>query len=247
MKIANPLYRLSPRRMRFHRCGPSATDAPRRHLMTAIWMVAGLVFLLASTNAGAQSEENIMCAGNVAPPGMVITATGTAPSCSGSCQARKLTPACGVVLKICAGQPVPKGYEIDGVTSTPACDCLGREDNAYVIRYQFKDADGEEADPLREQPADPTEMSAEERSAINDPYGYPPFGNTLCLEQERQRGEFSHSYGMPQQQLPPSGQMQQNPGGAQFPYPQQYQPQQQPYRTYVPPDEYNVEPFRVGQ
>ncbi|MGH8012173.1 MAG: hypothetical protein ACREQ4_06730 [Candidatus Binataceae bacterium] len=188
-----------------------------------------------------------MCAGNVTPAGMVITATGTSPSCSGSCQARRLAPACGLIMKICADQPIPKGYQLDGITSTPACDCLGREDNAYVIKYQFEDADGEEADPLREEPGDPSEISAQERAAINDPYGYPPFGNTLCLEQRRQQEHLPPFEEMGQRQFPQSGggmPPNQNP---QQRYPQQFQSLQQPNRSYTPPDTYDTEPFRIGQ
>jgi hypothetical protein len=35
---------------------------------------------------------------------------------------------------ICAGQPLPDGYELENLTSVPACDCVGAQDNAYVIR-----------------------------------------------------------------------------------------------------------------
>ncbi|MGH7987643.1 MAG: hypothetical protein ACREQX_15355 [Candidatus Binataceae bacterium] len=189
-----------------------------------------------------------MCAGNVTPAGMVITATGTSPNCSGSCQARRLAPACGVVMKICADQAIPKGYQLDGITSTPACDCLGREDNAYVIKYAFEGADGEEADPLRQEPADPSEISAQERAAINDPYGYPPFGNTLCLAQEREREHLPpfDQMGQEQRQLPSEG-MQPNQNPRQNQYPQQFQSSQQPNQGYTPPDVYDTEPFRIGQ
>jgi hypothetical protein len=32
------------------------------------------------------------------------------------------------------GQPIPDGYELENLTSVPACDCVGAQDNAYVIR-----------------------------------------------------------------------------------------------------------------
>ncbi len=35
---------------------------------------------------------------------------------------------------ICAQQPVPKGYVLDSITTSPSCRCLGDEDNAYAIR-----------------------------------------------------------------------------------------------------------------
>ncbi|MHB8381112.1 MAG: hypothetical protein ACYDC3_02055 [Candidatus Binataceae bacterium] len=37
-------------------------------------------------------------------------------------------------MVICAHQPVPEGYALDSVTTSPDCRCLGDEDNAYVIR-----------------------------------------------------------------------------------------------------------------
>ena len=64
---------------------------------------------------------------------------GTAPSCDGSCRAREIKPVCGLVMKICAGQPIPKGYTLDSITSMPGCQCLGFDDDAYVIRYTGPD------------------------------------------------------------------------------------------------------------
>jgi len=75
-----------------------------------------------------------MCAGNLPPEGMVITATGSSDSCPGSCRARQTELAQLAIMVICEGQPIPDGYEIEEFTSTPACDCLGDQDNAYVIR-----------------------------------------------------------------------------------------------------------------
>ena len=75
-----------------------------------------------------------ICAGNVPPDNMVITATGNSPQCAGSCRARQVEPVEGPVMIICSGQPLPEFYEIESVTSTPACTCLSEEDNAYVIR-----------------------------------------------------------------------------------------------------------------
>src|ERR1700747_1377249 len=77
----------------------------------------------------------VICADDVAPEGMIITATGTAASCAGACRAREMKPACGPVIKICAGQPIPKGYILESITTTPACECVGSDDNAYIIRY----------------------------------------------------------------------------------------------------------------
>jgi hypothetical protein len=75
-----------------------------------------------------------ICAGNVPPEDMVITATGTSSNCAGSCRARTVEPVQGPVMVICADQPIPKYYETESTTTTPACNCIGDEDNAYVIR-----------------------------------------------------------------------------------------------------------------
>jgi hypothetical protein len=37
-------------------------------------------------------------------------------------------------MVICAGQPIPQYYETESTTTTAACNCIGEEDNAYVIR-----------------------------------------------------------------------------------------------------------------
>jgi len=76
----------------------------------------------------------IVCAGNVPPDNTVITATGTSFTCSGPCRSREVEPAEGPIMIICAGQPIPQFYETESVTSSPACNCLGDQDNAYVIR-----------------------------------------------------------------------------------------------------------------
>ncbi len=75
-----------------------------------------------------------ICTGNVPPEGMVITATGTSDSCPGSCRTQQTEPAQLSIMVICAGQPIPDGYELESFTSTAACECLGDQDNAYVIR-----------------------------------------------------------------------------------------------------------------
>lgn len=60
--------------------------------------------------------------------------TGTNELCGGSCRARTLAPVVGAIMIICAQQPIPPGYSLDSVTSTPDCRCLGDGENAYVIR-----------------------------------------------------------------------------------------------------------------
>ncbi len=86
------------------------------------------------TQGGADESGQVICAGNVPPDGMVITATGNSVECGGSCRSRHIVPVKGRIMVICAQQPIPEQYEIQSITSTPACNCLGEDDNAYVIR-----------------------------------------------------------------------------------------------------------------
>src|SRR5262249_54015446 len=116
----------------------------------------GLLFLVSLTTAGTGSAVSrqalIICSEDVIPQDMVVTATGTSPVCRGSCRARRMEPVRGSIMIICANQPLPKDYSLDSVTSTPDCQCLGNEDNAYVIK-KLEASEGEEE---REMPATPT-------------------------------------------------------------------------------------------
>jgi hypothetical protein len=75
-----------------------------------------------------------ICAGDVPPDDMVVTASGTSVTCAGSCRSRQIEPVDGPVMVICAGQPIPRFYETQSVTTVPACNCIADQDNAYVIR-----------------------------------------------------------------------------------------------------------------
>jgi hypothetical protein len=89
-----------------------------------------------STELPFPSKTNalVMCAGDVPPANMAITASGTSVTCTGSCRSRQIEPVEGPVMVICAGQPIPQYYETESVTSLPACNCIADQDNAYVIR-----------------------------------------------------------------------------------------------------------------
>jgi len=76
----------------------------------------------------------VICAGNNPPENMVITAAGTSYTCPGSCRSRQVEPVEGPIMVICAGQPIPQYYETESVTTTPTCNCIADQDNAYVIR-----------------------------------------------------------------------------------------------------------------
>ena len=86
------------------------------------------------TSFPTKPEALTICAGNVPPEDMVITATGTSYTCSGSCRSRQVEPAKGPIMVICAGQSIPQYYETESVTTSPACNCIADQDNAYVIR-----------------------------------------------------------------------------------------------------------------
>jgi hypothetical protein len=123
--------------------------------LALIFLPAALAIVTWCLPKAARAE--VLCADDIVPAGMAVTATGTAASCAGACRAREVEPACGPVMKICAGQPVPAGYVLDSITTMPACQCLGSQDNAYVIRYP----------------------SVAQSQLF--PYGNPPFGNVLCV------------------------------------------------------------------
>jgi hypothetical protein len=81
-----------------------------------------------------ETSGQTICAGNIPPEGTIITATGSSLDCGGSCRARRIEPLHGHIMVICAQQPIPDNYEIQSLTTTPVCNCIGEEDNAYVIR-----------------------------------------------------------------------------------------------------------------
>lgn len=97
------------------------------HLLTLI-LVSGELM------ANGVGGSALICSGYQPPPGMVVTASGTAPACEGWCRAREIEPVHGAVMTICAGQRIPDGYQVVATESTPACECLGHSENAYVIR-----------------------------------------------------------------------------------------------------------------
>ncbi len=117
----------------------------------------------------ARVSAEVLCADDIVPLGMAVTATGTAPSCDGSCRAREIKPVCGLVMKICAGQPIPRGYTLDSITSMPGCQCLGFDDDAYVIRYTGPDGPAALLSSNNPQPGD------------NSANHSLPFGNPLCM------------------------------------------------------------------
>jgi hypothetical protein len=92
-------------------------------------------------------QSLIVCSEDIVPNDMIVTATGTSPACRGSCRARKVAPVRGLVMIVCANQPIPERYVLDSVTTTPDCVCLGDEDNAYVIKLNQSHENDEEVFP----------------------------------------------------------------------------------------------------
>lgn len=208
----------------------------------------------------------IVCADDLLPDGMAVTATGTAPTCAGSCRARETKPVCGPIMKICAGQPIPKGYVLDSITTTPGCECLGEQDNAYVIRYAgtqddssfSSDADPYSSDEYQDQ--DNLNQNDDDSSGgfgsqassgfkykERYPYGDPPFGNVLCVS----RPMRSEPYNNPSSSNPSQLRGFQPPqNGLQFPGNSSEQPGYEassPWSMPEPLTGQDNEPFRVGQ
>jgi hypothetical protein len=189
----------------------------------------------------------IICADDIVPKGMAVTATGTTSTCAGACRARETQAVCGPQMKICAGQPIPNGYIVDSVTTIPACQCLGPEDNAYVIRYVgtlhepslSRDSNILSGDSPYVDSEDNTKLDGEEETKLSRearyPYGDPPFGNFLCATNAAEHQAYGNS--------PPWQSDNMHLGSPQLPV--DTLPQQPP----SPPswDYQQHEPFRIGQ
>lgn len=123
------------RRWRDCRCAAAtaANEVGKGHMgkkLRSIAAALALLSLLVATPGGAQ----VICSGDLPPEGTAITATGTSTICGGACRARKFSTVQGSTMIICAQQPIPTNYTLQSVTTSPSCNCLGDQDNAYVIR-----------------------------------------------------------------------------------------------------------------
>lgn len=224
---------------------------PNRNTRRAVVLLGHFLLLALSVMllTSSQTRAEILCADDLVPKGMAITATGTAPSCQGACRAREVQPVCGVLMKICAGQPVPKGYVLDSVTTLPACRCLGTGDDAYVLRYVGGDGESRSSQAEIEAFSTGTSASQDAYSApeeigsggqdLSYPYGNPPFGNFLCANVPANGSSPGmQPYGLGTQ---PYGMGVQQPGVNSF-------PGTGSNSTAVPQwNSQQFEPFRVGQ
>jgi hypothetical protein len=222
-----------------------ATLVTRRFILRSV-VIAALIAISGWCIARKVAAETV-CADDLVPEGMAVTASGTTATCAGACRAREAQAVCGPLMKICAGQSIPKGYIVDSVTTVPACQCLGSEDNAYVIRYVgTKDETDLSADSnisSRDTPyvnsEDNTNLDSEGEAKLSRearyPYGDPPFGNFLCASDVTERQPYGNS--------PPWQSNNMNLVGPQLPLgssPQQ--PASPPLWGYQ-----QNEPFRIGQ
>jgi hypothetical protein len=236
-------------------------------LVTERFIVRGLLFaallVMSDWCLVRKVSAEIVCADDIVPEGMAVTATGTAATCAGACRARVTHAVCGPVMKICTGQPIPKGYVVDSVTTIPACQCLGVEDNAYVIRYV---STGDETDLSRDpstRSGDSPYVDSENNSALDSedatklsedatklsfearyPYGDPPFGNLLCATNMTAPQPYGNSFPGQSNNTnlnglePPAGVLSQPPTSSPS----------SAYSTSPPSWKYQQnEPFRVGQ
>lgn len=240
-------------------CGGSSTSfltkRGKERIGRSALAVLAVALVLCGWCLSGPALAEIICADDLLPEGMAVTATGTSPSCAGSCRAREMKPVCGAVMKICASEPIPKGYVLDSITTTPGCQCVGAEDNAYVIRYVgIQDEPGLsfETDPSasdRYQHGDgsfgdfssqgPTGFLERERY----PYGDPPFGNVLCATKSMQ----AQPYGNPPLASPPQARGLQLPdSGFQLPDNGASSPWSVSPPSWNSNDQQS-EPFRVGQ
>lgn len=76
-----------------------------------------------------------VCRDEPAPPGRVITKGGSMGSCVGACASRYVERLRDHMI-ICAGQKVPEGYDLLGVTTVSDCDCIAGSENAMIIQLK---------------------------------------------------------------------------------------------------------------
>ena len=79
-----------------------------------------------------------VCMNRNPPEGTVITRSVRDPGCKGQCESDLVIPMSDRMV-ICRGQSIPKGYEIELLTSTPDCACVGSGQNAYTIKAQTEE------------------------------------------------------------------------------------------------------------
>ncbi|GEM_PF-2549537 len=191
----------------------------------------------------AYARAEIICAGDIPPEGMVITATGTAPSCDGACRARKIQPVFGEVMKICADQPIPEGYVLDGLTNTPACKCLGSDQNAYIIKRKPRNVG---------YGYDETLIPSEQSPIYGTPFTQPGaggYGQQPLPYPPPYSPQAPAAYGAP---VPPggAGQAPQAMGlapGNNPPAPNSLPPGYYPPPGYYYSQPYDTEPMRIGE
>jgi hypothetical protein len=83
-----------------------------------------------------RAEAQWICKGDLPPAGYAFTAAGPGQGCAGHCNGRYAEPLREQMV-ICQDQPVPDGFEVVGEATSPRCECIGRFQNALVIRRRI--------------------------------------------------------------------------------------------------------------
>jgi hypothetical protein len=84
---------------------------------------------------GAARLGEWICRDEPPPPGHVITRGGSMGSCVGTCASRYIERLRDHMV-ICAGQKVPEGYDLLGVTTVADCDCVADTENGLIIQLK---------------------------------------------------------------------------------------------------------------
>lgn len=84
---------------------------------------------------GADRFGEWICRDEPPPPGHVVTRGGSMGSCVGTCASRYIEPLRDHMV-ICAGQKVPEGYDLLGITTVADCDCVADTENGLIIQLK---------------------------------------------------------------------------------------------------------------
>jgi hypothetical protein len=122
--------------MRIDRNQASAGTLPAPSVRRPGWRVAGpLAAAILFVMAGIPDAGEWICSPAPPPAGLVVTASGSVPSCDGACGGKYVEPLRPYMV-ICAGQPIPEHYELIGTETNAACRCVAQVENASIIQLE---------------------------------------------------------------------------------------------------------------
>jgi hypothetical protein len=84
---------------------------------------------------GAQRLGEWVCRDEPPPRGFVVTRGGSMGSCVGTCASRYIERLRDHMV-ICAGQNIPDGFELLGITTVSDCDCVSGTENGMIIQLK---------------------------------------------------------------------------------------------------------------